>query len=469
MLVVPLLLSALSTFKPSEPFLTPYLLEFHELSTIDNSIYPVYTYTLLPSSILLQLASTRLPYKSIMLALFAFKIATRVLLLTAPGSLHWMQAMQVAYGVSDLLPITILCYAYRLVDSPNASRSDYNTTTMYVSGVALLSYFFAAMTGQILVSFFRVDLHNLFYLSAGCVGSAALLCIFAETDAVAAPPVADANACEYIEGDEGVGVVVVGGTGDVSRKSTSSSAALSRPPPTTTAHSSSSRIKTLYSRPLLVLSTVVVSSKLAASLIENYGTNYLTTIDDRSVEHLGYVVAFTRAVSGGCTLFATSAPLFLVKAKRAATMFATALVVVATTTFLTSISVNVASFTAPYAATITLSNLLQSIAAAIMSQTLQRADYLLVFSTNNIAVNSITVCVTLLWSLASGSEIALFRIVVVSCACAGVGVCAFGANSTFEDRGGRGEGAEEGAGEGDACGSDYKDTVKLLSPVVDAA
>jgi len=391
-LLFALLISALTHFKPSEPFLTPYLELYHSHSTVSHAIYPFYTYSLLPSSIILPYLSTFLPYKSLLNGILLCKIVTRFLLLYYPTSLPLMQLMQVIYGISELLPLTLLCYAYRITkSSPTAEPNDFSRATMWINGVALISYFLAAELGQFLHSTMNLPYTVLFYISSATISTAFLLSFFLTPD-----------------------------------KTTSGA------PITSPSHLLAS-LQSLYTRPLTFLSLSFIVILTANSLAENYGSNLLCSVTKDCDAALGHIVAATRATAGLFTILAIPLPLLISRANRIPLVLALALGATAATTFATARSYSTLTFTLPYLLTINLTSLTSATIAALTGPLLSSSSYLLLFGANNIAVTVLAAVITAVWSAFEGTEAVLFNVIAGLCCCAAVGLGVAFRDTVFPD------------------------------------
>ena len=103
------------TFRPSEPFLTPYLIDYKGLGAdaVNERVYPTWTYCyfafLLPAGVLGEV----LGYRAMIAAQLLSLIATYSILIWAEG-LQWMQFMQVTFGFSSAVQSCVFfTYIYR--------------------------------------------------------------------------------------------------------------------------------------------------------------------------------------------------------------------------------------------------------------------------------------------------------------------------------------------------------------------
>ena len=90
------------TFRPSEPYLTQYLMDDKGLGAeaVNERVYPVWTYSYFAFLVPVGLAGEWLGYRAIIGAEFLFLLVTYVILIWAEG-LRWMQLMQVTFGFTS--------------------------------------------------------------------------------------------------------------------------------------------------------------------------------------------------------------------------------------------------------------------------------------------------------------------------------------------------------------------------------
>uniref|UniRef100_A0A3Q2Q746 Solute carrier family 19 member 3 n=1 Tax=Fundulus heteroclitus TaxID=8078 RepID=A0A3Q2Q746_FUNHE len=140
----------LSTVKPLEPFLIPFLTgQDKNLTTeqVNNQIFPVWTYSYLSVLVPVFLLTDWLRYKPVVvLQGVALFITTALLRWTE--SVPAMQAMQFCYGVVTASEVAYFSYIYSVVDLER-----YRKATSYSRSVQLLGYTAGSVLGQLLVSF----------------------------------------------------------------------------------------------------------------------------------------------------------------------------------------------------------------------------------------------------------------------------------------------------------------------------
>ncbi|NXN78460.1 S19A3 protein, partial [Bombycilla garrulus] len=160
--------------KPSEPFLTPYLIGPDKNLTTDevtNQILPVWTYSYLALLFPVFLLTDYVCYKPVLLLQGISLIVTWLLLLFAHG-VPAMQAVEFFYGMVTATEVAYYAYIYSVVSSQH-----YQRVTSYCRSVTLVAATVAAVLGQLLVSLAHV---SYFYLNAISLASVALafLCAF---------------------------------------------------------------------------------------------------------------------------------------------------------------------------------------------------------------------------------------------------------------------------------------------------
>ncbi|XP_064322938.1 thiamine transporter 1 isoform X2 [Phalacrocorax carbo] len=135
--------------RPSEPFLTPYLLGPHKNlseTQVFNEIYPVWTYSYLALLFPVFLATDYLRYKPVVLLQGLSLIITWFMLLYAQG-LRAFQFLEFFYGMGTATDIAYYSYIYSVVDV-----NLYQKVTSYCRSATLVGYTVGSVSGQVLVS-----------------------------------------------------------------------------------------------------------------------------------------------------------------------------------------------------------------------------------------------------------------------------------------------------------------------------
>ncbi|XP_063004365.1 thiamine transporter 1 [Melospiza melodia melodia] len=135
--------------RPSEPFLTRYLLGPHKnLSETEvfNEIYPVWTYSYLALLFPVFLATDYLRYKPVVLLQGLSLIVTWFMLLYAQR-LWAFQLLEFFYGMGTATDIAYYSYIYSVVDI-----NLYQQVTSYCRSATLVGYTVGSVSGQVLVS-----------------------------------------------------------------------------------------------------------------------------------------------------------------------------------------------------------------------------------------------------------------------------------------------------------------------------
>ena len=167
-------------FKPSEPFLNPFLT--HNRSDPDdpgkgfsnadaeNDIYPFWTYSYLVAELFTLLLTDFLVYKPVIILESLAYLTTRILLVAAFGLLS-MQFMQLLYGVATATEVAYYSYIYVMIDKKYYKYASSFTRTSVLLGRALSGYL-----GQALYSTGVLNLLGLHYFS---LASVSVACVFA--------------------------------------------------------------------------------------------------------------------------------------------------------------------------------------------------------------------------------------------------------------------------------------------------
>ncbi|KAL7643529.1 UNVERIFIED_CONTAM: hypothetical protein RMT77_005511 [Armadillidium vulgare] len=164
-----LLLCSYGFFKelrPSEPFLTEYLLGPQQnltSSEVYYDVYPVWTYSYLALLILVFLLTDLLRYKPVIVFEGIGYVATWCLLLWA-GGVRWMQFMEFCYGIATATEVAYYTYIYAQVDARH-----YQKVTSYTRSAILAGRFASGLLSQVLFSTGLMDYHTLNYISLASV------------------------------------------------------------------------------------------------------------------------------------------------------------------------------------------------------------------------------------------------------------------------------------------------------------
>ncbi|XP_078514444.1 thiamine transporter 1 [Lissotriton helveticus] len=155
--------------RPSEPFLTPYLLGPDKNLTerqVFNEIYPVWTYSYLVLLFPVFLATDYLRYKPVIVLQGLSFIVTWFMLLYAKGVLA-IQFLEFFYGVTTATEVAYYSYIYSVVD-----HDMYQKVTSYCRTATLAGFTVGSVTGQLLVSVAGWSFFSLNVISLTCVSVA---------------------------------------------------------------------------------------------------------------------------------------------------------------------------------------------------------------------------------------------------------------------------------------------------------
>ncbi|XP_075710021.1 thiamine transporter 1 [Rhinoderma darwinii] len=151
-----------ANLRPSEPFLTPYLLGPDKNLTerqVFNEIYPVWTYSYLILLFPVFIATDYLRYKPVVILQGLSLIVTWFMLLYAQGTLA-IQFLEFFYGISTATEIAYYSYIYSMVE-PGV----YQKVTSYCRTATLTGFTVGSVTGQVLVSLANWSLFSLNVIS----------------------------------------------------------------------------------------------------------------------------------------------------------------------------------------------------------------------------------------------------------------------------------------------------------------
>ncbi|XP_043367667.1 thiamine transporter 1 isoform X3 [Dermochelys coriacea] len=158
-----------ASLRPSEPFLTRYLLGPDKNLTetqVFNEIYPVWTYSYLVLLFPVFLATDYLRYKPVILLQGLSLIVTWFMLLYAQGLLA-IQFLEFFYGLVTATEIAYYSYIYSIVD-----LNLYQKVTSYCRSATLVGYTVGSICGQVLVSVAKWSLFSLNVISLTSVSVA---------------------------------------------------------------------------------------------------------------------------------------------------------------------------------------------------------------------------------------------------------------------------------------------------------
>lgn len=147
-----------SSLRPSEPFLTAYLMgPDHNLTEaqVVNEIYPVWTYSYLVLLFPVFLATDFLRYKPVLILQAASLVVTYVLLLKARG-LRAMQLLEFFFGLATASEVAYYSYIYSVVEPAR-----YQRVTGYCRSITLFGSAAGSLTGQLLLLLDKVQLVHL--------------------------------------------------------------------------------------------------------------------------------------------------------------------------------------------------------------------------------------------------------------------------------------------------------------------
>ncbi|XP_014871349.1 thiamine transporter 1 isoform X2 [Poecilia latipinna] len=147
-----------SSLRPSEPFLTAYLMGPDKNLTktqVVNEIYPIWTYSYLALLLPIFLATDYLCYKPVLVLQACSLVLTYAMLWKAHGMLA-MQLLEFFFGLATATEVAYYSYIYSVVE-PEL----YQRVTSYCRSVTLFGSAAGSLLGQLLLSLAKVELVHL--------------------------------------------------------------------------------------------------------------------------------------------------------------------------------------------------------------------------------------------------------------------------------------------------------------------
>ncbi|XP_037552770.1 thiamine transporter 1 [Nematolebias whitei] len=147
-----------SSMRPSEPFLTAYLMGPDQNLTetqVVNEIYPIWTYSYLVLLFPVFLVTDFLCYKPVLVLQASSLVVTYTMLWKARGMLA-MQLLEFFFGLATATEVAYYSYIYSVVESTH-----YQRVTGFCRSVTLLGSAAGSLIGQLLLSVAEVHLLHL--------------------------------------------------------------------------------------------------------------------------------------------------------------------------------------------------------------------------------------------------------------------------------------------------------------------
>ncbi|GAA6216197.1 thiamine transporter 1 isoform X1 [Lates japonicus] len=147
-----------SNLRPSEPFLTAYLMGPDKNLTetqVVSEIYPIWTYSYLVLLFPIFLATDYLCYKPVLILQATSLVVTYVMLLKVQGILA-MQFLEFFFGLATAAEVAYFSYIYSVVEPAH-----YQRVTGYCRSITLFGSAAGSLTGQLLLSVAKVQLLHL--------------------------------------------------------------------------------------------------------------------------------------------------------------------------------------------------------------------------------------------------------------------------------------------------------------------
>lgn len=162
----------MSSIKPGEPFITPYLLSEEKNFTreqVTNEITPVLTYSYMVVLVPAFLLTDLLRYKPVLIIQSISQVVIWLILLLG-SSLLEMQFMEFFYGITMACRVAYSSYIFSLV-----SPAIYQRVAGYSRSSVLLGVFTSSVVGQLCLSQARTSYYTLSAISLGFVSFGLLL------------------------------------------------------------------------------------------------------------------------------------------------------------------------------------------------------------------------------------------------------------------------------------------------------
>ncbi|XP_050665582.1 thiamine transporter 2-like isoform X2 [Leptidea sinapis] len=156
------LFGTLREIRPSEPFVTEFLLgEWRNIteSQLIRDVYPVGTYSYLALLVLVFLITDFLRFKPVIILSGLSGISVYAVLLWT-SSLEWLMVSQVLYGLYMATEVAYLTYIYAKVDP-----AKYPQVSSYTRIAALTGRFLSGASSQLLTHFNILDYRELNYIT----------------------------------------------------------------------------------------------------------------------------------------------------------------------------------------------------------------------------------------------------------------------------------------------------------------
>ncbi|XP_032361813.1 thiamine transporter 1 [Etheostoma spectabile] len=160
-----------SNLRPSEPFLTAYLMGPDKNLTetqVVNELYPIWTYSYLVLLFPVFLATDYLCYKPVLVLQATSLVVTYAMLLKTQGMLA-MQLLECFFGLATATEVAYYSYIYSVVEPAH-----YQRVTGICRSIALFGSAAGSLIGQLLLSVAQVQLVHLVIIT---LTSAAVACV----------------------------------------------------------------------------------------------------------------------------------------------------------------------------------------------------------------------------------------------------------------------------------------------------
>jgi len=165
----------LISIRPSEPYLTPYLMGPHQNLTeseLVNDIYPTWTYTYFVLLLPILLITDYTRYKPIIIVHALGYVLCYVILVFGHG-IALIKLMQVLYAFATAGEVGFYSYPYNVVQ-----KKYFQKITSYVRATCLFGQFCGSLSAQLWVSFGNADVFYLHVFTLASLSVALFLTFF---------------------------------------------------------------------------------------------------------------------------------------------------------------------------------------------------------------------------------------------------------------------------------------------------
>ena len=404
---VPLLLlsSVAIHFRPSEPYLTPFLIEEADLGidVVNEVVYPVYTYAYISLLIPVGLLTTITSYRILITIGFLFHLVTNTLIILSPLPTNYYIFIEISFALSQTIQNCIFyTYIYTVIQAKY-----YHILTSYLRSVTLLAYVCSAVLGQVMVSA-GVKRRDLFIINLTSISLGIVMFVMMQVPANSTEDAADiAPLTAQREDDDDR--ISLNGHGN---QAANDDNALYEPAPPTCAESLS--LKTLYHHAHTVLlqyqrydvvfySLYIWLGNGVLELVLGYDTTLFYELDS-TMDYNGVVLAVGALCAAGAALLPSNTHIHTYVRTHSYTVFTVLPLIAAFTLILSAVSQSIILAYCLFPLYYALMAFLLSFASGAIANAMSIGQFALLFSVNQFISLIIQ---TIIQAIISGSALAL--------------------------------------------------------------